>query len=82
MTDDARAPELRRGPFVATAVASVVSVVFLLPIWVLAAFVTAVIGLWRAQRSARGADAWVSIALGCSVGPIVYLLLAAVVAIA
>ena len=90
MTDHApgssKARWLHRAPFGATAVASLLTVIVLLPIWVLAATVLGAIGLVRGAKpqspaAAERTEAILWLALGCSVGPIVYLLLAAVVAV-
>lgn len=77
---------VRRTPCLVAAGLSTLTVVVLLPVWVVAAVVTGGAGLVLMAR-AESAATWnravsiVSFALGSAVGPIVYLLLAAIVAI-
>ena len=77
---------VRRTPCLVAAALSTATVALLLPLWVVAAIVIGTIGLMLLTRSdstatvARATSA-VSFALGCAVGPVVFLLLAGIVEI-
>ncbi len=77
---------LRPLPLLCAAVLSVATVIVLLPAWVAAAFVAGAASLVlharaRTDAAIARAASIASFALGCSVGPVVYLLLAAIVAV-
>jgi hypothetical protein len=64
---------------------SLLTTIVLLPVWVVVSLASGTVGLVQAARSRsreeeHRADALLAFALGSSVGPIVYLLLAGVVA--
>jgi len=70
-------------PFALTSTASLVTAILLLPVWVVAALASGAIGLVRSARAQTSkererSEAMLSFALGCSVGPTVYLLLAGI----
>lgn len=76
---------VRRLPFALTATASLLTAILLLPMWVVAAIGAGTIGVVRSARAQtpeehERSETMLSFALGCSIGPIVYLLLAGIAA--
>jgi hypothetical protein len=70
-----------------TSAASLLTAIVLLPLWVVAALASGAIGVVRSTRAQtpedeERAETMLSVALGCSVGPIVYLLVAGIAAAA